>query len=282
MFDRLRDVEGVLLIGNPVTWAGRFAAGIRIVPGEVDWGALASVISDFQDLGSGYKADIFTADDCVEFRYNPPRGPVQASYRKVLYSSRSLIQSAMSRGENPTLTDMADLINATQADFHYLHFYAGAEGFWDEIHDICSDYYVRLSEVYDDVAELCLQLDMDITHPNDSAQAVGFEDSGGSLENTFEYAAVMQILQDRLHNLLELAAVLLDRYQGTDADSTSVRNYLEGFMEEWAKEADYKLRERLGGVKDFGGAYRDSVTGEQLITGDMDEPGPSEDGSGEV
>jgi hypothetical protein len=184
------------------------------------------------------------------------------------------------QGEVITLSHLADLINATQADVHFLHFYAGGGGNWDRIHDVCADYYLRLAEDYDDVVELCLQLNEDIVHPNDSASAVGFENSAGSSGNTFEYGAAMQILQDRLHNLVDVAAEVAGQYSGGDVSSVAVRNYLEGFIEEWSKEADYKLQGRLGGVQDFGGAYRDLVTDEpgfgkepegELITGDVEE-----------
>jgi DNA-binding ferritin-like protein len=190
------------------------------------------------------------------------------------------IFSAFQQGETVNLAHLADLINATQADFHFLHFYAGGDGNWDRIHDICSDYYLRLAEDYDDVAELCLQVGADVTHPNDSASVVGFENSQGSLENTFEYASAMQILQDRIHNLVDVAAEVAGQHQGSNANSTAVRNYLEGCVEEWSKEADFKLKERLGGETDFGWAYRDRVPDEslfggepegELITGDAEE-----------
>jgi hypothetical protein len=211
------------------------------------------------------------------------------SHRKVLYplsesvliQSKLLFQGIPNRVEPVVmLSHLADLINATQADVHFLHFYAGGGGNWDRIHDVCADYYLRLAEDYDDVVELCLQLNEDIVHPNDSASAVGFQNSTGSLANTFGYESAMQILQDRLRNLVEVAAGVAERYQGGDVDSTAVRNYLEGFVEEWSKEAGFKLKGRLGGVRDFGGAYRDRVSKEQLpgkepkgelITGDVEE-----------
>jgi hypothetical protein len=169
------------------------------------------------------------------------------------------------------LVDFANLLNATQSDFHFLHFYAGAEGFWDRIHDICGDYYFRLANDYDDIAELCLQLDMDITHPNNSASVIGFENSAGSLENCFSFDSAMQIIQNRLHNILDLAVTALLQFQGDNVSETAVRNYLEGFIQEWSKEVDYKTKQRLGGVEDFGGSYRD--TAGEMITGDVDENG---------
>jgi DNA-binding ferritin-like protein len=199
---------------------------------------------------------------------------------KVAAASFQRILSAFQQGEPVTLAHLADLINATQADFHFLHFYAGGDGNWDCIHDICSDYYLRLAEDYDDVAELCLQVGADVTHPNDSASAAGFENSRGSFRNTFEYDAAMQIVQDRIHNLVDVAAEVAGQHQNRDVNSTAVRNYLEGFIEEWSKEADFKLKGRLGGEPDFGGAYRDRVPDEslyggepegELITGDAEE-----------
>jgi DNA-binding ferritin-like protein len=206
-------------------------------------------------------------------------------HRKALYplsSSFQRILSAFSSGEGVDLGDLADLLNATQADIHFMHFYAGGQdGKWDEIHNICSDYYIRLGDAYDDVAELCLQLDQDISHPNDSASAVGFNNLSGSLGATFQYDEVMGILQDRIRNLVDTAAKVASRYQGRDPDSTAVRKYLEDFIAEWSKEAGYRLQGRLNGLLDFGGTYRDRVTDEQLgdqgsgrglIAGDVEEP----------
>jgi hypothetical protein len=205
------------------------------------------------------QVDLFTQE-----QYVVPSKRTSASLKRLI---RSGLVS-----EEVSLTSLADLINATQSDLHYLHFYAGSEGFWDRIHDICGDYYVRLAEDYDDIAELCLQLDMDVTHPNNSASVLGFENSAGSLENLFSYESVMQIVQDRLHNILDYAVGVLRQYQGESVNATAVRNYLEGFVQEWSKEVDYKTKERLGGDRDFGGAYRDTA-GEQMITGDVVEEG---------
>jgi hypothetical protein len=211
---------------------------------------IETVQHQVKDEKSG-QVDLFTRE-----QYVVPSKRASASVRRIM--------SAVSRGE-AALTDLADLLNATQADIHYLHFYAGSGGFWDRIHDVCRGYYLDLAVDYDDVVELCLQLDMDVTHPNDSAQAVGFEGCKASLGHLVSYEEVMEIIQDRLHNLMDCAVSLLPRYQGTDAGSTAVRNYLEGFIQEWSKEVDYKVKERLGGGKDFGGNYRD--TAGQMVTG---------------
>jgi DNA-binding ferritin-like protein len=212
--------------------------------------------------------EVVSVDSSLEV----PSKRVAASFQRVI--------SGRHFGKELYLVDLADLLNATQADIHFMHFYAGGGGNWDRIHDICSDYYLRLAEDYDDVAELCLQIGADIAHPNDSAVSVGFKNSTGSLGHTFDYESAMEILQDRLHNLVEVAVGVAGLYQASDNDSTAVRNYLEDFIEEWSKEADYKLKERLGGVDDFGGSYRARVPGDQfagsvpereLITGDVDE-----------
>jgi DNA-binding ferritin-like protein len=234
----------------------------------IDENDLETVQHQVKDEETG-QVDLFTQEQYVQ-----PAKRAVASFQRIL--------SAFSSGEGVGLPDLADLLNATQADIHFMHFYAGGqEGNWDELHDICSDYYIRLGDAYDDVAELCLQLDMDVSHPNDSASVVGFNNSKGSLGASFQYDEVMGILQDRIRNLVDTAAEVASRYQGKDPDSTAVRKYLEDFIAEWSKEAGYRLQGRLNGLLDFGGTYRDRVTDEQLgdqgsgrglIAGDLEEP----------
>jgi hypothetical protein len=232
----------------------------------IDENDVETVQHQVKDEETG-QLDMFSQEQYVQ-----PVKRAVSSFQRILSSFRS--------GAEVDLPDLADLVNATQADIHFLHFYAGGqEGNWDQIHDICSDYYFRLGEDYDDVAELCLQLDMDVSHPNDSASAVGFSNSQGSLVASFQYDEVMGIVQDRIHNLVDVAAEVSRLYQGQDADSTAVRSYLEGFIEEWSKEAGFKLQGRLNGLLDFGGSYRDRVpdepsggSGRGLIAGDVEEP----------
>jgi hypothetical protein len=254
----------------------------------IDENDVETVQHQVKDAETG-QLDLFTQEQYVMPLKKVP------TYASMTSGSLRRIVSVFRSGEGGkevSLGHLADLINATQADIHHIHFYAGGEGqSWDRVHDVCSDYYIRLAEDYDDVVELCLQLDVDVSHPNDSAVAVDFQNSNGSLGTTFEYESAMQIIQDRINNLVDVAAEVLGGYQGGDGDSVAVRSYLEGFIEEWSKEAGYKLRGRLGGTRDFGGAYRDRVSDEQsggkvpgrgLITGDVDDPGPFEDDFGDV
>jgi hypothetical protein len=230
----------------------------------IDENDIETVQHQVKDEETG-QVDLFTQEQYVQ-----PAKRAVASFQRIL--------SAFCSGVGVVLPDLADLLNATQADIHFMHFYAGGQnGKWDEVHDICSDYYLRLGEAYDDVAELCLQLDLDVSHPNDSASAVGFSNSKGSLGATFQYDEAMGVIMDRVRNLVDVAAEVAGGYQGRDPDSTAVRKYLEDFIAEWSKEAGYKLQGRLNGLLDFGGSYRDRVTDEQLGnpgTGKVARPGP--------
>ena len=64
----------------------------------------------------------------------------------------------------------------------------GNEGNWDRIHEIPGEYITELSDDYDTIAELTLQVGEEINNPNNSGGAIGFESLAVSLGVDYEAA----------------------------------------------------------------------------------------------
>jgi len=150
-------------------------------------------------------------------------------------------------GGFPSLAGLANLVNAVQGEFHNIHFYAsGHGGHWDAIHEIADKYYDGLSDDYDTLCELALQCLEDITHPNMSASAIGFENIITNLNEGFEYYRAMQIIRWRLLEVVDYANDLNGLLGDSGAPyATAACNFLQDFIMRWSKEGEYRTRRRL-------------------------------------
>jgi DNA-binding ferritin-like protein len=151
------------------------------------------------------------------------------------------------------LPAFANLVLAVSNDFHFVHFYAkdssdnGGKGHWDKVHQICNDYYTKLQVQYDDVAELALQIKCDITHQNTAAEVADFESTVGALQEGISYERAVELIDQRRDQLLSKATAIFYECgkKPEDWNLVGIQNYVQGFIEYWSKETEFKNCRRL-------------------------------------
>jgi DNA-binding ferritin-like protein len=163
----------------------------------------------------------------------------------MIISDRKLYERRIREGSVEavaSLQHLADLVNATQADIHYLHFQSAGVNF-TEAHELLGGIYNDLADAYDSLVELVLQHGGKITHPNNSAPAVGFVNT--SEPGLFDAHRAYGRLYGLLQAVVSEATAVRAQFDGLDdADSVAICNYLEQFIQDWSKEASYKTARR--------------------------------------
>jgi hypothetical protein len=174
---------------------------------------------------------------------------------------RNAMRKAQAGLKIDTLAGLANLVNAVQNDFHYMHFKAADRqgenaggvplpagvGHWDTLHEILGDYYDELAEDYDTIAELALQVGESVNNPNESVAALpGYNTVEQFFNDGFKYDEALIFIEGKLGVLCDAAAAVNQRY-GDGADGLAIQNFIGDFLQRWTKERNYKTARRLGG-----------------------------------
>lgn len=121
-------------------------------------------------------------------------------------------------------------------DIHYMHFLAAGEDF-DKSHLLAQEYYERLNDEADYLAELSLEYQTTVVNYNN---ALSMLDNYEIEDNVvYDYATIINHIIDRLtrytNSLNELRNTI---------DDSDVQSKLDDMLRYWNKEIKYKLARR--------------------------------------
>lgn len=121
-------------------------------------------------------------------------------------------------------------------DMKHIHTHAKGTLF-DNIHNICNEYYEKANEDADTLAELAIEKEEAIMNPSYLLDGLDYKPTNYS-RYSFELAmhTVMDCIEKYLKVLNDLRNKTLD---------TSVQSLLDDMMRYWKKEKDYKIKARL-------------------------------------
>lgn len=121
-------------------------------------------------------------------------------------------------------------------DMKHVHTHAKGTLF-DNIHNICNEYYEKANEEADTLAELAIEKEEAIMNPSYLLDGLDYKPTNYS-RYSFELAmhTVMDCIEKYLVVLANLRNKTLD---------TSVQSLLDDMMRYWKKEKDYKIKARL-------------------------------------
>ncbi len=174
------------------------------------------------------------------------------------------MQKSQANGKIDTLASLANLVNAVKNDIHYMHLMSAGKtkfdvlGNWDELHRILGEYYEKLSEDYDTISELAIQVGEVINNPNESAVSLsGYQTVEQFFKDGFLYGEAFDIVDGRLKLICEAAVLVNLKYsRGTNEggpDGIAIQNFIGEFLQYWTKERNYKNARRIGTQNVFSG-----------------------------
>lgn len=125
-------------------------------------------------------------------------------------------------------------------NIHYIHWYVKGKKF-DTVHEMANEYYSKLQDAVDDIAELCLQHNIKIPNPSDVAidrDGVVLRDNDG-----FSYREAITQMSVEITRYLNYIKKLAD--SSSTNDVRNEQSKLDDIVAYWSKELNYKIKNRL-------------------------------------
>lgn len=121
-------------------------------------------------------------------------------------------------------------------DMKHIHTHAKGTLF-DNIHNICNEYYEKANEEADTLAELAIEKEEAIMNPSYLLDGLDYKPTNYS---NYDFNLAMRVAEDCIEKyvkaLIDLRNKTLD---------TSVQSLLDDMMRYWKKEKYYKIKARL-------------------------------------
>lgn len=121
-------------------------------------------------------------------------------------------------------------------DMKHIHTHAKGTLF-DNIHNICNEYYEKANEDADTLAELAIEKGDIIFNSSYLLSELNYKPTNYS---NYDFDLAMHVVEDCIEKYLVVLANLRNK-----TDDPSVQSLLDDMMRYWNKEKDYKIKARL-------------------------------------
>lgn len=121
-------------------------------------------------------------------------------------------------------------------DMKHIHTHAKGTLF-DNIHNICNEYYEKANEEADALAELAIEKGDIIFNSSYLLSELNYKPTNYS---NYDFDLAMHVVEDCIEKYLVVLANLRNK-----TDDPSVQSLLDDMMRYWNKEKDYKIKARL-------------------------------------
>lgn len=123
-------------------------------------------------------------------------------------------------------------------DLKHIHTHAYGKKF-DRIHNICNEYYEKMSEESDELVELALEYNEPVQNASDAASILKYKPANQSV---YYWEEAMQKVYDILNIYINELETALTKTPAFDSD---VENLLQEYLRYWKKENNYKNKARM-------------------------------------
>lgn len=118
------------------------------------------------------------------------------------------------------------------------HIHTHAKGIlFDNIHNICNEYYEKANEEADTLAELAMEKGDIIFNSSYLLSELNYKPTNCS---NYDFDLAMHVVEDCIEKYLVVLANLRNK-----TDDPSVQSLLDDITRYWKKEKDYKIKARL-------------------------------------
>lgn len=121
-------------------------------------------------------------------------------------------------------------------DMKHIHTHAKGNLF-DNIHNICNEYYEKANEEADTLAELAIEKEETILNPSYLFDGLNYKPTNYS---RYDFELAMVTARDCIEKYLKVLANLRNK-----TNDPSVQSLLDDMVRYWKKEKDYKIKARL-------------------------------------
>ena len=121
-------------------------------------------------------------------------------------------------------------------DMKHIHTHAKGSLF-DNIHNICNEYYEKANEEADTLAELAIEKEETIMNPSYLLNGLNYKPTNYS---KYDFELAMQTARNCIEKYVKVLADLRNK-----TDDPSVQSLLDDMARYWKKEKDYKIKARL-------------------------------------
>lgn len=121
-------------------------------------------------------------------------------------------------------------------DMKHIHTHAKGTLF-DNIHNICNEYYEKANEDADTLAELAIEKGDIIFNSSYLLSELNYKPTNYS---NYDFDLAMHVVEDCIEKYLVVLANLRNK-----TDDPSVQSLLDDTVRYWKKEKDYKIKARL-------------------------------------
>lgn len=121
-------------------------------------------------------------------------------------------------------------------DMKHIHTHAKGSLF-DNIHNICNEYYEKANEEADTLAELAIEKEETILNPSYLFDGLNYKPTNYS---KYDFELAMFTARDCIEKYLKVLANLRNK-----TNDPSVQSLLDDMVRYWKKEKDYKIKARL-------------------------------------
>lgn len=121
-------------------------------------------------------------------------------------------------------------------DMKHIHTHAKGKLF-DNIHNICNEYYEKANEEADTLAELAIEKEETILNPSYLFDGLNYKPTNYS---RYDFELAMVTARDCIEKYLKVLANLRNK-----TNDPSVQSLLDDMVRYWKKEKDYKIKARL-------------------------------------
>lgn len=121
-------------------------------------------------------------------------------------------------------------------DMKHIHTHAKGKLF-DNIHNICNEYYEKANEEADTLAELAMEKGDTILNPSYLLDGLNYKPTNYS---KYDFELAMSTAKGCIEKYLKVLTDLRNK-----TNDPSVQSLLDDMMRYWKKEKDYKIKARL-------------------------------------
>lgn len=121
-------------------------------------------------------------------------------------------------------------------DMKHIHTHAKGTLF-DNIHNVCNEYYEKANEDADTLAELAIEKGDTILNPSYLLDGLSYKPTNYS---KYDFELAMSTAKGCIEKYLKVLADLRNK-----TDDSSVQSLLDDTVRYWKKEKDYKIKARL-------------------------------------
>lgn len=125
-------------------------------------------------------------------------------------------------------------------DMKHIHTHAKGTLF-DNIHNICNEYYEKANEEADTLAELAMEKGDIILNPSYLLNGLNYKPTNYS---KYDFELAMRTAKGCIEKYVKVLADLRNK-----TDDPSVQSLLDDIVRYWKKEKDYKIKARLADSK---------------------------------